>query len=601
MSHTVDIPEQVTTPEVDGVQLAILTSRMQSIVRKMTNTLFRTARSGVISNARDFSCCIVTANHELLVAAESLPIHVMSGPDLISRYMSEVHPEVRRGDAFLHNSPYHGNSHAGDHCILVPVVDEEGRHRFTAIVKAHLADIGNAQPSTIVPTVRDVYEEGPLIFPCVQVQRNYENIDDIIRMCEVRIRVPEFWRGDFNGMIGAARIAEREIAALAGEVGWDALDRYVEQWFDYSEHRMIEAIAEIPPGQASAETAHDAFGEFPEVRVKANVTVSHADATITVDLRDNPDCLPFGMNLTEATSRTAAMVGVFMSIDASVPANAGSARRLNILLRDGCVVGIPRHPYSCSGATTNVADRMTNAVQMAMAGLGEGIGLAEVGSVMPPAAPVISGTDPRRKDAPFVDMLILGMTGGAGAPETDGWLTAVHAGNNGSIMRNSTEATELLLPIRIWVDEIAQDTEGAGLHRGCPGNLVEWGPNKTRVEAMWISDGTVNPALGVRGGDSGALGNQWIRQGDGTLEHTAAFHRLWVEPDERVVSLSPGGGGYGPPLEREPSWVAEDVREGWVTSHRARDVYGVVLSDDGQPDLSATEARRAELASTRSA
>jgi len=595
MTHTIDITEQTTAPNVDGVQLAILTSRMQSIVRKMTNTLFRTARSGVISNARDFSCCLVTANHELLVAAESLPIHVMSGPDLISRYMSEVHPELRRGDAFLHNSPYHGNSHAGDHCIIVPVIDDEGRHRFSAIVKAHLADIGNAQPSTIVPTVRDVYEEGALIFPCVQVQRDYENIDDIIRMCEVRIRVPDFWRGDFNGMIGAARIAEREVTALAEEVGWDGLDQYVEQWFDYSEHRMIEAIAKMPEGRASAETAHDPFGEFPEVRVKATVEVSHADASITIDLRDNPDCLPFGMNLTEATSRTTAMVGTYMSIDASVPANAGSYRRLNILLREGCVVGIPTHPHSCSGATTNIADRMTNAVQMALANLGEGIGLAEIGSVMPPASAVVSGNDPRRKNAPFVDMLILGMTGGAGAPEADGWLTAVHAGNNGSIRRNSTEATELLLPIRIWIDEIAPDTEGPGLNRGCPGNLVEWGPAETRVEAMWISDGTVNPALGVRGGGNGALGNQWIRQGDGRLEHTAAFNRVWIEPDQRVVSQSPGGGGYGPALERDPAYVVEDVREGWIARERAADVYGVVLSPEGDVDQAATAARRAEL------
>lgn len=579
----------------DGVQLAILTNRMQSIVRKMTNTLFRTARSGVITNARDFSCCIVTAEHELLVAAESLPIHVMSGPDLISRYMTEVHPELRRGDAYLHNSPYHGNSHAGDHCILVPVLDDEGRHRFTAIVKAHLADIGNAQPSTIVPTVRDVYEEGALIFPAVQVQRDYENVDDVIRMCEVRIRVPEFWRGDFNGMVGAARIGERELMTLADEIGWDGLDQYVNKWFDYSEHKMTEAIRALPEGTATASTAHDPFGEFPEVRVGATVAVSHADATITVDLRDNPDCLPFGMNLTEATARTTAMVGIFMSIDASVPPNAGSFRRLEILLREGCVVGIPSHPYSCSGATTNVADRMTNAVQMAMADLGEGIGLAEIGSVMPPASPVISGKDPRRDDAPFVDMLILGMTGGAGAPEADAWLTAVHAGNNGSIMRNSTEATELLLPIRIWVDEIEPDTEGPGRHRGAPGNRVEWGPAHTSVEAMWISDGTVNPALGVRGGQNGGLGNQWIRGADGSVEHTAAFNRLTVEPDQRVVSLSPGGGGYGAPTERDPQRVADDLREGWITEERAREVYGVVFGASGAPDLEATRQRRAKM------
>ena len=62
----------------DVVTLAVMTNRMEGVVRKMTNTLFRTARSSVLNTARDFSCCIVTANHEMLVMAESLPIHVIS-------------------------------------------------------------------------------------------------------------------------------------------------------------------------------------------------------------------------------------------------------------------------------------------------------------------------------------------------------------------------------------------------------------------------------------------------------------------------------------------------------------------------------------------
>jgi N-methylhydantoinase B len=100
-----------------GVQLALMSNRLDGIVRKMANTLLRTGRSGVLNMARDFSCCIVTAGDELLAAAESLPIHVLSGPDLMAKAMKEVHPDFRRGDAFLHNSPYHGCSHPADHTM----------------------------------------------------------------------------------------------------------------------------------------------------------------------------------------------------------------------------------------------------------------------------------------------------------------------------------------------------------------------------------------------------------------------------------------------------------------------------------------------------
>ena len=62
--------------ETDPVLLSVMANRMDGIVREMTNTLLRAARSAVISSARDFSCCIVTGNDELLAPAEGLPVHI---------------------------------------------------------------------------------------------------------------------------------------------------------------------------------------------------------------------------------------------------------------------------------------------------------------------------------------------------------------------------------------------------------------------------------------------------------------------------------------------------------------------------------------------
>ena len=81
-------------------------------------------------------------------------------------------------------------SHAADHTLLVRMMDEAGLHRFTVVVKAHQADIGNSIPTTYHGAVRDVYEEGALIFPCVRVRENFETNADFLRMCAMRIRVP---------------------------------------------------------------------------------------------------------------------------------------------------------------------------------------------------------------------------------------------------------------------------------------------------------------------------------------------------------------------------------------------------------------------------
>ena len=245
-------PGQTPSVSDDPVRLAVIANRLRAVVRKMSNTLYRTGRSGVLNTARDFSCAIVSADDRLLMAADSLPIHVLSGPDLMSKAMREFHPELAAGDAYLHNSPYHGNSHPADHSLLVPVVDGDGRHRFTILVKAHQADCGNALPTTYMGAAVDVYAEGALIFPAVKVQTDYRDNDDIVRMCEVRIRVPEQWRGDYLAMVGSARIGEQELLAMGEEFGFDELLTRTEEWLDYSEQRMIATLRRLRAGEATA-------------------------------------------------------------------------------------------------------------------------------------------------------------------------------------------------------------------------------------------------------------------------------------------------------------------------------------------------------------
>jgi N-methylhydantoinase B len=587
----------------DVVALAVMTNRMEGVVRKMTNTLFRTARSTVLNTARDFSCCIVTANHEMLVMAESLPIHVISGPDVISRWLRRFHPRPRRGDAFIHNSPYHGNSHAGDHCIVVPVIDDDGRQRATAIVKAHMADIGNSEPTTLMATARDVYEEGALIFPCVKIQDGYRDVEDVVRMCTSRIRVPEDWYGDYIGMIGAARVGERELLKVGEEVGWDTFDRYVADWLDYSEERMRATIRALPAGRRTGRDIHDAVplrGVENGVPLEVAVAVDPESAEIEIDLRNNPDCLPCGLNLTESTAVTSALIGVFNSIAEPVPRNTGSGRAVHVLLRENCCVGIPVHPASCSMATSGIAERLAGIVQRTLAEFADGLGMASTGPECPPAVAGLSGRDPRHADAPFVDMMILGNSGGAGHPHGDGWVTNGETSDGGSMMRDSTEVLELLRPIRVWTDRIVPDTEGAGRFRGAPSLYIEYGPVDTELEVLYAADGTVNPALGVRGGQSGALCRPALRRADGEVAELDAWARVVLAPGETIISISSGGGGYGPPHERDVERVLRDVTDGWISVQRARDVYGVVLDADGRVDEAATRDLRAELAARAS-
>ena len=587
----------------ERVRTAILSSRMDSIAQKMQNTLFRTARSGVLNTAHDFSCVILTPDCRLLARAESLPIHTLIGPNLMCETVKRYHPVLKAGDCYLHNCPYEGNSHAADHCLIAPIVDKNGVLRFFALAKAHQADCGNSRPSTYLADVADVYEEGALIFSAVKIQENYRNNEDIIRMCRNRIRVPEQWWGDYLASVGAVRIAERELLALGEEVGWDALDRYAEAWFDYSEGKMIEAIRRLKSGKVTTRAAHDPVPGLPNgIAIKVEVEVDAEAGTIAVDLRDNPDCQPCGLNLTQGTASTAAMVGIYNAIlDHTVPTNAGSFRRITLKLRENCAVGIPRHPFSCSVATTNLADRVANCVQRAIAEIAPGFGLAETGPSQPPGMGVISGLDPRHGNAPFVNQVFIGVTGGAATAASDAFMTIIDIGNAGLCRHDSIEVDELHHPLHIVSRTIVPDTEGAGRYRGAPSMVSEFGPTPgCTMKVLYTSDGTINHAIGVLGGGGGGPSRALKRERDGSLTTLPACYGVTLEPGEYVVSYSSGGGGYGKPAERDPALVMHDLREGWITAERAHSVYAVDVAEGAEPgvpvlDEAATRSLRAGL------
>ncbi len=563
----------------DGVRVALISNRIESIARKMQNTLFRTARSGVLNTAHDFSCVILTADCRLLGSAESLPIHTLIGPDLMCEVVRQHHSTLKAGDCFLHNSPYEGNSHPADHCLIVPVVDEGGTVRFFVLAKAHQADCGNSRPTTYMGHAVDVYEEGALIFSAAKIQSDYQDNEDLIRMCRARIRVPEQWWGDYLATLGAVRIGERELLELGRDLGWDTLERYTSDWFDYCERKMVAAIERLPSGKVTVHSAHDPFPGVPDgIPVKLDVEIDAENAMIRVDLRDNIDCQPCGLNLSEGCTRTAAMVGIYNGIiDHTVPANAGSFRRIDIQLRENCVVGIPRHPHSCSVATTNLADRVANPVQRAIAEIAPGFGMAETGPIQPPGMSVISGRDPRNGE-PFVNQIFLGITGGAGTPLTDGFLTIIHVGNAGLCRHDSIEVDELHHPLFVKERRLLVDSEGPGQFRGAPSAYVEFGPiEDCTMQVLYTADGTINPALGARGGSPGCVAQAFKREHDGSLTALPACHGVTLVPGEYVVSHSAGGGGYGDPMERAPERVLDDVLEHWVTPERARSAYGVIV------------------------
>ena len=436
-----------TEERFDPLLMAVLSRRIEAIIREMSNTVMRASRSAVITNARDMSCGILTYDHRLISVEEAMPIHV-SALELTTRPITELFDDVKEGDAFFNNSPYHGVTHHADMTLCVPVF-AEGEPLFWVLSRSHHADVGAPEPTTYLPYAATLYQEG-VHFPCVRIQENREDKADIVRIGLQKIRAPNVWYGDYRAQVGACRNGERRLKALVEHYGIGTVRAFVEAWMDYGARRAAAAIRELPAGTWRYTCTHDPIPGVAEegIPITAQVTIEPDDGFITVDLRDNPDCVPGGVNLSEACAAGSCRIGVFYNLDPTIPHNDGSASRIEVLLRDGCVVGRPTFPAGTSVATTNVNDRLINAVQCCFAQIGAPHGLAEGGGNFSAGLGVISGIDDRDGEpVPYVNQFCTGLSGGPGTHGHDGWLTYEAPDGGGVLVLASIEIDEAQYPM----------------------------------------------------------------------------------------------------------------------------------------------------------
>lgn len=574
---------------IDPFLMSVLKSRFEAIVREMTLVVMRASRSAVIKNARDFSCAILTYDHQLVSVEDALPIHVMS-MDMATRPLTELFDDIKQGDIYINNCPFTGGTHHADLIMAMPVF-YEGEPLFWVVALSHHADTGAPAPSTYLPFAKTIFEEG-MHFPCVRLAENYKEKKDILRIGSMRNRVPDLWLGDVAAQSGACRTAERRIIDLIGRYGRDTVVDFVEDWFDYGRRCAKAAIAKLPAGTYEYTTTHDPVPGVANdgIPVHVTVTVDPAAGEIVVDVRDNIDNVPGGLNLSANTCTGSCRIGIFNNLDETIPHNEGSKSQIKVLLREGCAIGAPRHPVGTSVATTNVNDRLMIAGNAVFSRMGAPFGQAEGASHLPAGVGVISGSDPFKRGKGYVNQIFVGYGGGGANHGYDGWLTYCGPANAGLIQLDSVEVDESMYPIVIERRGVVRDSQGLGEYEGAPGMGGVFYPLDHDMTIIYAADGTSNPPRGVLGGTTAKASYSKRLDADGSETVLPAFSEEVIPAGSRIAFTACGGGGYGEPLKREPERVVRAVNRGWLSAEVARDVYRVALAETGEPGVHALDA-----------
>jgi N-methylhydantoinase B len=556
---------------IDPIIVSVVQHRLLAIVEEMGEAMLRTSYSQILNSSRDFSTAIVGLDGRLIAQAEHVPIHVGALPFAARAVSDFFRGDIRKGDVFLLNDPYHGGNHLPDLTAFVPIFEGD-EPRFWAINRAHQSDIGGATHGAYNASATEIWQEGIRITPLKLYDRG-EMRRDVMQMIATNVRHPRDFRGDLAAMIGSAHVGERRFLALAKEFGWETTYAAIEAVLDGAERQTRAVIAQWTDGVYFGEALLDDDGRGNEdIHIRATVTKSGSD--LKIDLTDSHPQVASFINSSYPNMYSAVVVALSYLIDPDTPKNDGTFRPLDIIAKPGTVVWAnPGAPVTL--ATNHCAQEILEAIikalapacpERAMAGWGRRFRIAIQGSDPRRAAP---DGDPGGDTAgrPFIWHFFQARPGGGAYSAGDGWPGVGEWQAAGGIKFGSLEVTEVRFPLFFKTHEFRPDSGGAGQYRGGPGGVVE----------MIVE--IAEPAIGNTAGDGVKYGACGILGGADGMPHGYPLYSgneqprpiktkesgIVIHPGDRLVLESGGGGGWGDPAKRDPEAIEEDVANGFVT------------------------------------
>jgi N-methylhydantoinase B len=538
---------------VDPVLTEVIRHGLNSAAAQMKAALVRTAFSPIIYEVLDFAVALYDDEVRLLAQAPSLPMFMGRLSFCVEAAVEAVGgpKALEPGDVLLYNDPFGTGSHPQDAAVVAPAF-LDGELIGYAAIKAHWLDIGGKDPYS-TDTV-DLFQEGT-VFPGVKLMRRGELVDDIYRMALANSRVPKMVAGDINAELVGVGAGVRALVAIVSRYGLSRFRAAVERMFDHGEATVRSYFARLPDGSYRADGVLDNDGLSDEpVRFEVVVTIDGSD--VTIDFSRAPEQRPGPVNCTLPKTVAVARVAIGMLAGAGEPPNEGHQRPIRVLTTPGTLFEPLRPAPTFIGGWASFQALETI--------------LAAIASAVPSAAPANSGGD-------ICSLVWWGVHPVTGEPWADGSPHPVgqggHAGGDGAsaLMHHSESATRVT-PAEIWETrnpwlvervELIPDSGGAGRQRGGLG--VEY---RFRALAdMYLTaviERTRHAPPGLEGGSPGRPNRAQLTLPDGSTRALSKATRVPV-PAGAVLSLQTGGGGgYGPPAERDPAAIARDLREGYI-------------------------------------
>jgi N-methylhydantoinase B len=573
--------------KADAVLTEIVRNGVIAVTEEMKTNLMRTAYNMIVYEALDFTVGLYTAEGETVSIGLGLPSFIRGMAETVKAKLAHFGKDgIEPGDILVTNDAYTTGSHLYHFTFSLPIF-HRGKLSGFACCMAHWTDVGGV----LGGITTDIYAEG-LQIPIVKYAKAGVVNQDLVDIIRMNVRIPERAMGDLRAQITAVKTGERRFLELLDRYGRDEVLAAIANIMDQSEAAARLRTRSIPDGTYEAESFMDDDGVDIGRRVPIKVKVVKRGDEMTVDLSQvSPQVRGF-YNSGATTGYSCAQVAYkCLTSPTDYPINEGSFRPLKVILAPGSVVSAVK-PAAMRWWMTfpmTVVDTVFKAMERAIP---ERTIAAHHADLL---VCLINGISP--KDGRLFLAGIGPSGGGFGAKIGEDGVSATVCMNDGDTHNHPVEQMEAKYPLLFERHALREDSGGAGRQRGGLGTeqvVQARFPININIQV----DRVHCPPWGLAGGHSG-LGNQvTLRLGGKEIADlpNAKVLMTRLNAGDTITIRAGGGGGFGPPEERDPNKVVHDVRQGYVSAKIAREIYRVALDEQGRVDTAATRLLRREPA-----
>lgn len=579
----------------DPITLEILSNKVNAAAEEMSFTLQRTGRTLYVKETADFATALVDLKGRFF--AYPRDIGVSNFMDLDCMPTIAAVPDLQPGDVIMTNHPFLTEgmaTHLPDLHMIQPYF-HDGVIVAYGWCFIHCTDIGGRVPSSISPSNDEIYQEG-LMIPPVRIMVGGRENKDFLSIFRANSRAPEENAGDLKAMLASLATGGQRVAELIEQHGVETFVVAQEALQDYSAKKARAVLRQIPDGVYSfTDYLDDDFNS--SIPVRLHLTMTAQDGKIHLDYSSSDTQVASAYNVPTGGKRhpwlTLRLIAFILSYDNSAPVNAGLYRSISINTAKGTIID-PEYPAAV-GVRHATATRVNDVLNGALATAVPKMMKAPSGGVTVPvifSEPILA-TGGRK--VLVLEPMVGGSGGRHGADGADGRDSGI-----ANLANNPIESVERDCDVIVRAFAIRIDSGGAGKWRG--GHGLELAFEVLTDDCNVLGRGMERFRFGpwgMEGGKAGAPFRVTVTRADGTLEEIGKIDVLVVNKGDLVTMLTPGGGGYGDPLERDLEAVQEDVRRGLISVAAAARDYGVILKD-GVVDGAATAALRREKAAGNS-